>query len=232
MQPTPPVPSLDAPHRQVDSERWEDIYVVGDVHGCLATLRALLDRLDPGEDDLVVFVGDLVRKGPDSGGVLELVRGRENFLSVRGNNEQKFLDGVESAAWLTAADRAYLESLPATIAWEGALVVHGGVDPRKPLADHSLAELLTVRSLAGGSYDRPYWFERHAGPPRVFFGHTVLSEPFASDGAVGLDTGCVHGGRLTAYDVGAGEFVSVSPPRTHRDRSADTIVDPHASARQ
>lgn len=40
--------------------------MVGDVHGCLGPLEALLEKLDVAEDDLVVFVGDLIRKRPGS----------------------------------------------------------------------------------------------------------------------------------------------------------------------
>lgn len=223
--------SLDAPHRRVAADEWDDIYVVGDVHGCRATLDRLLDRLGPTDDDLVVFVGDLVRKGPDSAGVVELVRTTPNFVTVRGNNEQKVVDGRSSVSGLDADDRAWLASLPVAVSWKDSLVVHGGVDHRRPLSDHDLSDLLTMRSLApGGGYERPYWFETRPTGPRVFFGHTVLSEPFATPTAVGLDTGCVYGGQLTAYDISAETFVAVDPERTHRERSDDAIVTPRASS--
>ncbi|WP_324756953.1 metallophosphoesterase family protein [Haloarcula sp. GH36] len=220
-------PAIDAQHRHIDSEQWANIYVVGDVHGCRETLERLLDELDPATDELVVFVGDLVRKGPDSKGVLDIVRERENLLSVRGNNEQKLIDGRKSIDALTDGDLAYIESLPVLLSWDGAVVVHGGIDHRKPVAEHSLTELLNNRSLVpDGSYDRPYWFETRREGPRVFFGHTVLSEPLVTDWAVGLDTGCVYGGQLTAYDTAADELVTVDPPETYQSRSADSIVDP------
>ncbi|WP_424002286.1 metallophosphoesterase family protein [Haloarcula salina] len=224
-------PELDAPHRRIDSGRWDDIYVVGDVHGCRPTLERLLDRLDPAADDLVIFVGDLVRKGPDSAGVVDLVRHTPNFLTVRGNNEQKLVDGRKSVASLTDDDLSWIASLPVAISWDDSLVVHGGVDHRKPLVDHGLTDLLNMRSLVpDGSYDRPYWFETRTAEPRIFFGHTVLSEPFETPAAVGLDTGCVYGGQLTAYRCSTGEFVAVEPETTHEDRSADSIVDPDRNA--
>ena len=48
--------------------------VIGDVHGCLDELRALLDVLSPHPDEHLVFCGDLVDKGPDSAGVVQYVR--------------------------------------------------------------------------------------------------------------------------------------------------------------
>jgi len=228
MQPElPPETGSDIPHERIDSTAWADIYVVGDVHGCRGTLERLLDELAPSVDDLVVFVGDLVRKGPDSSGVLDLLRARPNLRAVRGNNEQKLLDGRSSLDSLTDDDLSYLASLPAVLSWDDVMVVHGGIDHRKPLADHSLTELLNTRSLAPeGGYERPYWFETRETLPRVFFGHTVLAEPLESRYAVGLDTGCVYGGQLTAYDYRAGGLHAVDPPETYRSRSSDSIVDP------
>jgi serine/threonine protein phosphatase 1 len=221
--------AVEARHRRIDPDDWEDVYVVGDVHGCPGALGRLVDRLDPGPADLLVFVGDLVRKGPDSAGVVRWVRERDNAVSVLGNNERKVNEGEATLPGLSAADREYLRSLPVAVSWEGELVVHGGIDPRKPLADHTVEDLTETRSLGtGGSYRRPFWFERYRGPPRVFFGHTVLERPVDREWAVGLDTGCVYGGALTAYDWRAGEFVSV-PGGADLDRSEDSIVVPRTA---
>lgn len=214
-------------HRRIDADDWDDIYVIGDVHGCLAALDRLLDELDPGDSDLLVFVGDLVRKGPDSQGVVQRVREMPNAVSVLGNNEAKILRGDKSIPELTPEDHEFIESMPEAISFGDSLVVHGGVDHRKPLAEHTRKELLNNRSLApDGGYTRPFWFETRRETPRVFFGHTVLAEPFATDSAVGLDTGCVYGGQLTAYNCTTGEFVAVDPSETHKDRSSDSIVEP------
>jgi serine/threonine protein phosphatase 1 len=215
-------------HERIDPENWNDIYVVGDVHGCRATLERLLERIAFDSDDLLVFVGDLVRKGPDSTGVLDFVRLHENAKSVRGNNEQGLIDGTKSAPGLASDDFAYLESLPVAISWDDRLVVHGGVDHRKSLDSHDIYDLLSMRSLTGNGYERPYWFECRRQTPQVFFGHTVLSEPFATPWAVGLDTGSVYGGSLTAYNCTNGEFVAVDPVETHQSRSEDSIVTPRS----
>lgn len=213
-------------HRNVDPDEWDDVYVVGDVHGCLDALDRLLAGYDDGAT-LFVFVGDLVRKGPESKGVVDRVRNAENLVTVAGNNERKIVRGEKSVAELTSDDEAWLASLPVVVSVGPDLVVHGGVDHRKPLAEHAVEELLTRRSLhPDGGYERPYWFERRTDGRRVFFGHTVLAEPFATPWAVGLDTGCVYGGELTAFRWSTGEFVSVEPSATYRSRSDDNIVEP------
>jgi serine/threonine protein phosphatase 1 len=221
--------SLQRVHQRLDADRWEEIYVVGDVHGCLSELEALVEQLSIGPDDLVVFVGDLVRKGPDSCGVLEFVMERANMFTVRGNNEQKLIDGDAELPALGPKHLEYIESLPVIISWDDVAVVHGGIDHRKPLAEHSVEELLNMRSLAEeGGYNRPFWFETRCESPRVFFGHTVLSDPLETESAVGLDTGCVHGRQLTAYDYRESRFVTLSPDTTYVDRSSDSIVTPQS----
>ncbi|WP_267640536.1 metallophosphoesterase family protein [Haloarchaeobius amylolyticus] len=212
-------------HRRVDTE-GRDVYVVGDVHGCLQPLEELLDTLGVDEDDLVVFVGDLVTRGPDSAGVVDLVRNSPNMLSVRGNNEQKVVDGAVDLPALSGRQRQWLASLPVALSWEDVLVVHGGIDPRKPLASHVPEDLLNVGSLTDSGYGRPYWWEFYHGPFRVFFGHRVFAAPFVSEHAVGLDTGCVYGNQLSGFDCQTGEAVSVPAPEAYRERDPDDYIDP------
>ena len=65
--------------------------VVGDVHGCVAELRALLDAVDFDDArDNLVFVGDLVNKGPSSLAVVRLAR-ELGALGVRGNHDERAL---------------------------------------------------------------------------------------------------------------------------------------------
>lgn len=84
------------------------IYAVGDIHGRLDLLDALLDKI--AEDDAqrgrsetgIIFLGDLVDRGPDSAGVVERLRllagqdGRLRFLT--GNHEEIFLKALSGDA--------------------------------------------------------------------------------------------------------------------------------------
>jgi len=89
--------------------------VVGDSLGCREELETLVERLSVGPEDLVVFVGDLVRKGPDSRGVLEFVMARPKMCTVRGDNEQKLLDGDAQLPTLGPEYLEYIESMPVII---------------------------------------------------------------------------------------------------------------------
>jgi polynucleotide kinase-phosphatase len=77
--------------------------VIGDVHGCLGELTALLTRLGYAvtadgahhpDGRRAVFVGDLVDRGPDTPGVLRLAMGMVeagDAFAVCGNHEQKLV---------------------------------------------------------------------------------------------------------------------------------------------
>jgi serine/threonine protein phosphatase 1 len=218
-------PSIEPFHHRFDPADVDDVYVVGDVHGCLDELRALWDRLDPHSSDVVVFVGDLVRKGPASAAVVEFVAARDNAVSVRGNNEAKLLRGEVDPDWAPAVVDD-LAAMPLAVSWGASVAVHGGVHPDRPFVEHDRDDLLETRAIPpGNGYGGPFWFDLYAGPPRVFFGHTVLESPFRGDGAVGLDTGCVYGGSLSAYDCRRDRFVSVPAAETYRERDHAKIID-------
>ena len=67
-------------------------WVIPDVHGCLLTLRALVeDLIELRRDDHLIFLGDLIDRGPDSKGVVDYVRAMIKSgiktTVLRGNHE-------------------------------------------------------------------------------------------------------------------------------------------------
>jgi serine/threonine protein phosphatase 1 len=76
-------------------------YAVGDVHGCLDLLNQLLAKIeadlerDPVSEAFLVFVGDLIDRGPDSSGVIDRLRRyshpRLRPIFLTGNHEEYFL---------------------------------------------------------------------------------------------------------------------------------------------
>jgi Calcineurin-like phosphoesterase len=75
-------------HGKNDAAR---LIFVGDIHGCKEELQALLKkvRFDPEKDHLVT-TGDMIAKGPDSLGTVDLLR-EIGASCVRGNHEDRIL---------------------------------------------------------------------------------------------------------------------------------------------
>ena len=63
------------------------VWVVGDIHGHRESFEALLSKLGLGESDHVLCIGDLIDRGPDSFGVVDLVRTGARVHSIIGNHE-------------------------------------------------------------------------------------------------------------------------------------------------
>ncbi len=75
---------------------------IGDIHGCAETLDLLLDRLAPGPDDHLVFVGDYIDRGPDARGVIDrllALREEQPCTFLRGNHEALMLDYLDRGAF-------------------------------------------------------------------------------------------------------------------------------------
>ncbi len=97
-------------------------------------------------------------------------------------------------------------------------VVHAGVAPGSTPESSSVRELTSLRRLEGRG--NPWWYEEYDGNELVLFGHTPSSVPRLHSVrgrtlAIGLDTGCVYGGKLTAYSPELDEFRTVSARRAY-----------------
>jgi serine/threonine protein phosphatase 1 len=72
------------------------LLAIGDIHGYLDKLDALLDTLQPTSNDKFIFIGDYIDRGPNSRGVIErLLAFHKQFpktIFLRGNHEQMLLD--------------------------------------------------------------------------------------------------------------------------------------------
>lgn len=212
---------------------------IGDIHGCYDELTELLHRIAPAGNDVVVSVGDVVRKGPAAARCLDLWRER-GYLAVRGNNEAKLLErALPLLRFFSREDRdvlsrkdllRYIGSWPLVLDFPAAAVtaVHGGFLPRMRVTAEDVAreqdsviELRWIRKKEGEwvavpkerrKRDDVLWAEKWKGERFVLYGHTPLREPKIDDFAIGLDTGCVYGGSLTAAIFAAGTWELVSVP--------------------
>ena len=200
--------------------------VVGDLHGCYDELLDLLEKVSFGSEDRLICVGDLITKGPKNREVLDRFMTDPQFTSVLGNhdlairrrwNGEKFkLKPSQKPTHKELKNDKerylpFLNQLPFTIDLGTHLVVHAGLRPGLELYSQTTEDMTELRSLGEDRASRkgPPWYDVYDGEKIVLFGHWPATEPRRGKKAIGLDTGCVYGGQLTAYIVETGELTSV-----------------------
>lgn len=205
------------------------VSIIGDVHGCLSKLDALLPRL-PGQ---IVLVGDLVDRGDHSAAVLDLVMARTDVICLMGNHEAMllgFLDapGQEGPRWLRNGGLQTLASLGM-----GGDLSPAGLPALRDrtataLGEERIAWLRNrplfwrsgnvVASHAGADPARPpevqndslVWGHPDCGRKMrrdglwLVHGHVTVPEPRIGRGIIMIDTGAWAGGRLSAVVLGDG----------------------------
>lgn len=209
-----------------------NLLVVADVHGCSKTLKTLVRGKWNPHDEFLIFVGDLVNKGPKSAKVIEYVRELQteypySVFVVRGNHEQMLVDAYDQSTPKFAFYEKFKKDLlrrgiplKKTIDWmrrlplkwenKYVLVTHAGValHSRDPFVAGNLRSVLHNRSAL-----------KNVGKLQIF-GH-VIQEPgiprfYPSANAWGIDTGCWRGGGLHAIRMArTGEILEFLREPTH-----------------
>jgi protein phosphatase len=230
--------------------------IIGDVHGCTDELETLLGKLGytvawsdaagerrvtvaPPPGRRLIFVGDLVDRGPRTPDVLRIVMSAAAAgiaFCVPGNHDAKFLrwldghnvtltHGLErSVAQMKAEPRAFhqavkafLEALPSHIWCDGGrlVVAHAGLT-----ADMIGRSTAAVRSFclygdtdgatdAQGLAIRYHWAAGYRGETTIVYGHTPVADAAWLNNTLCLDTGCCFGGKMSALRWPEREIVAV-----------------------
>lgn len=210
---------------------------IGDVHGCAREFEKLLKKLNPEKSDRIIQLGDLINKGPDSHEAIELARAHD-IQTIMGNHEMRLLLAKEAKSLkdlnsyyqetikqLSKKDWKYLKQLPKFI-YENALdtvFVHGGFSPNEPWHSQSLDTVTTVQVITkkGLPEKRTYrsksklWVSYWKNDTSVIYGHTPRRRIYRKRNTLCLDTGCVYGGKLTAYLVEEDKLISVKAKRAY-----------------
>lgn len=213
----------------------ERTIIIGDVHGCHRELKKLLKKVkaDP-KQDRVVFIGDLINKGPSSRGVWELFREME-AVSLMGNHELSLLELVRGkfhkhSKYFEALHKdmgrhfddfvADVANFPLWLEDHDLMMVHAGLVPGLHPDQTDPWHLVTIRTWDGEGEDlkndkNPPWFDLYEGDDLVVFGHWAALGGLDRPKAVGLDTGCVYGGKLTCLILPERKFVSVKADKPY-----------------
>jgi serine/threonine protein phosphatase 1 len=193
---------------------------IGDIHGCSAALDALLQWIEPAEDDLIVALGDYIDRGPDSRAVIERMLELQkhcHLVPLLGNHELMLLQALQVPStvnlWLrcggseTMASYGRFKDIPeehldfirqcrSYYETPSHLFFHANYEPM--LEPQEQPE------------DVLFWYHLHVSTPpphrsgkTAILGHTPQPDGEVLDlgHLVCIDTNCYGDGWLTALDV-------------------------------
>lgn len=231
--------------------------IIGDVHGCFDELYQLLIKLGysvrknnkyevahPMERK-VIFVGDLVDRGPKIPEVLRIVMDMVESgvaFCVKGNHDDKLkrkLQGrdikvvhglAESLAQLELEPEGFQEKVVEFISRlesyyvfdEGKLAVsHAGLKQEHIGKNSPRIDAFCMYGQVTGELDefnlpvRYPWAKDHKGNTMIVYGHVTCLRAEWINNTIGIDTGCVFGGKLTALRYPEKELVSVKAAKIY-----------------
>lgn len=178
---------------------------ITDIHGELGKLESVLSKTDTRPDDVFVFMGDYIDRGPDSRGVVDRIIEQSN------TNKCIYLIGSHEYA-LLHSDEDYYRYLfdnyggPATVRSYGSfenifkihgdffkslkfyyltdkyLFVHAGINPDYSLENQQEEDLVYIRGK--------FIYSKHKLPQKIIFGHTEFDKPYIDDDKICIDLGC------------------------------------------
>jgi len=232
--------------------------IIGDVHGCYDELVDLLTTLGYSVAEgsfkvsapvgrKLVFVGDLVDRGPKIPEVLKLVMQAVAdgvALCVPGNHDVKLMRKLrgrdvqvthglaDSLAQLANEPEEFrtqvadfIDDLVSHYVLDGGrlVVAHAGMNESMQgrgsgaVRDFALFGETTGETDEFGLPVRYNWAAEYRGPAMVVYGHTPVPQPEWLNRTLNIDTGCVFGGKLTALRYPEKEIVLVSARQTYAE---------------
>jgi len=200
---------------------------IGDVHGCYKTLMALLRKIP---DDEIIFVGDLIDRGPDNLKCLNLID-EPWFYAVRGNHEHFMIDCFlgngdlqlwyyNGGNWIENENTDYLRamasklerSVPLSITLKTKYGTIGICHAEPPTNDWQdlIDENITDEDIQRMLWDRYMIQMGDTIPPTknidmTLHGHTPVKQVEVAANAMFIDTGSY----LKHYDAGDFEGVKI-----------------------
>lgn len=231
--------------------------IIGDIHGCFDETYLLLQKLgytihkNPDykithpQGRRLIFLGDLVDRGPHSPAVLQLVMNAVASgiaFCVNGNHDDKLRRTLlgnkvtiahglqETLDQLSATSEnfkqqiiTFLSSLASHYVLDaGKLVVaHAGIKEKFFNQDTAKVRSFCMYGDTTGKFDeaglpiRRDWAAHYQGKACIVYGHTPVKEAKWLNNTINIDTACVFGGELTALRYPEKELVSVSAAKIY-----------------
>jgi serine/threonine protein phosphatase 1 len=208
------------------------LIAIGDVHGCVHALDALLEAIQPTPDDQFVFLGDLIDQGPDTREVLDRLidlKQRCSVVLIQGNHEEMMYAARENEQalryWencggvptlnsyrfggslkdITKEHWMLLDECRPYYETGDCIFTHANCLPEVPMP------LQPDYQLRWALFD-PSGMQPHFSGKRVLVGHTeqIHGEILDLGFAVCIDTACRRYGWLTAIEVATNQLWQAS----------------------
>jgi protein phosphatase len=235
--------------------------IIGDIHGCYDELKVLLFQLGYTIDESkinsdsqavmapqnrrLVFLGDLVDRGPKCSEVLALVMNMAKHklaMCIAGNHEARLLKHLlgrkvqtshglkECIAQLELQSeefkckvKDFLSSLISHYVLDGGnlVVCHAGLKENLQGRSSMAVREFSLYGETTGEVDdygfpiRANWASEYRGKALVVYGHTPVPTPEFNNNTICIDTGCVFGGCLTALRYPEKKLVSVEAKESY-----------------
>lgn len=221
---------------------------IGDIHGCVGALGALIDYVAPGRGDTIVTLGDYIDRGPDSSAVLDFVIELDRthtLVPLRGNHEIMMLDARDKKSWLrpwlgyggdatlrsyspSGGDEASFSDIPDSHFefLEQRLVPYYECDSHFFVhANADPAVALDEQSDATLYWRRLGEPGKHCSGKIMVCGHSPQETgiPFFNGNAVCLDTWAWRGGWLSCLEVESGTIFQASETGARRQLALEEI---------
>ncbi len=219
----PPAPSSDSPR----------ILFVGDIvdrgDGIMHALRLVYDLCTKGYARTVLGNHDYRFMRWLQGHGVKIAHGLDRTI-----DEFNRMPGEERDRWRKNF-LEFFENVPYAIRFDQGrgVVVHAAWRPGmkeeedlRRVRYYAIYGPTTGEQTPQGFPVRVDWAKTFKGPEKVFFGHQVYLRPYVNPFAVGIDTGCVFGGALTALRYPSQEFTSVKS-RGARAAYNGPVLDPN-----
>lgn len=204
------------------------LIIYGDIHGCYDEFISLRNQINPQKNDIEVCVGDIITKGKHSIKTLDfviknniksvlgnhedkIIRYLKHQKSNKKNHIELNRDEQNIVNNLSEKHIDFLQNLPLFLQFKDITVLHGGIQNStdlKNLSKRDKQKILRMRYLdENGEYltygqedeNSIFWADIYNGNQGfIIYGHQCFNEPKKNNFALGIDTGCVYGNKLTA----------------------------------
>jgi len=204
------------------------VIIYGDIHGCLDEFIALRKKAKLTKNDIEICVGDILSKGKKDFETLQYImkeniltiRGNNDDIFLRYKRELDAGNIIKSKNYaktqqtlnkMGSEEFEFIQNMPFFHKIDNLTIIHGGLELRTNLETACEEELCLTTRIAYLNSQGEYIKEKNITPDCslwadsydaregfIVYGHHVFDEPKESKYALGIDTGCVFGNKLTA----------------------------------